>query len=77
MMNRFEREPLTEEDINMLNEQSEDELENVAYDDGDIDPELLDKIGKIMDIEDVNERVKRWNKEFPDLPADVLKDKDE
>ena len=77
MMNRFEGKPLTEEDINMLDEQSEEALENIEYDDGDVDPEMLDKIGKIMDIEDVNERIKRWNEEFPDSPADVLKDKAE
>ena len=76
-MNRFEGKPLTEEDINMLDEQAEDTFENIEYDDGDVDPEMLGKIGKIMDIEDVNERIKRWNEEFPDSPADVLKDKAE
>ena len=76
-MNRFEGKPLTEEDINMLDEQAEDTFENIEYDDGDVDHEMLGKIGKIMDIEDVNERIKRWNEEFPDSPADVLKDKAE
>ena len=57
---------LTQEDLEYIDREMMEEVEETKEDiDAKIDDALLDKIGAIIDIEDANERLEQWNKEFP------------